>query len=182
MIICADSGDPVAWLLHQLGMWVQWLRGAAARQEQLGAPHQRRHACGHDCDNLVWSQVLAVGAAISVLITLVAHNILKQLGLGFGAGILHRAQCSPYGDIAGRGGHRPLVRNSILVAAAARRWTGSSWLLIWLLLLRVTRASLRLVVVFPEAARVSRSADGVSTSGDYRGPLDEPEMVDAAGP
>jgi O-antigen/teichoic acid export membrane protein len=94
----------------------------------------------------------AVGAAFAVLITLVVHNALKQLGLGFGAGIgvvqrgwlvvlLYVAVCLG-------------VLFAIQLLFSPPVWAACACVsFVWLLLLRLTRHSLRLVEVFPEAGR-----------------------------
>lgn len=128
-------------------------------------------------------EYLAVGAAFSVLITLVVHNLLKQLGLGFGAGIgiVHRA-------------HSVVILQvglAVVLMYGFEYWfepgLGIGLLIVvvmWLLLLRRTRAHLRLSDVFPEATRIPglrwllsapldtapKSADPTPPSIEYTGP------------
>jgi O-antigen/teichoic acid export membrane protein len=94
----------------------------------------------------------AVGAAVSVLSTIVVHNLLKQAGLGFGAGI----------GLAER--HHALVLLAVAalvggLVALDQLSDPPLWLclvlsaLAWLALIWSTRRLLRLHEVFPEARR-----------------------------
>jgi O-antigen/teichoic acid export membrane protein len=95
----------------------------------------------------------AVGAALSVLITLIVHNLLKQLALGFGAGIgiLNRSHSLVLLQVA-------LAVGGLFVIQwwlRPRFWVGLVVVFAtWMILLRVTRHSLRLMEVFPEAEKV----------------------------
>jgi O-antigen/teichoic acid export membrane protein len=89
------------------------------------------------------------GAALAVLVTCVVHNILKQLGLGFGGGI----------GVWQRGHALVLVQVAVLVAGLLLfeiylrppLWLALiSVTVVWLALLRLTRHRLRLHEVFPE--------------------------------
>jgi O-antigen/teichoic acid export membrane protein len=94
----------------------------------------------------------AVGGAVAVLVTLVVHNVLKQAGLGFGAGVgVWQADHA-----------RVLLRVAVaiaglaLVAAAADVPLAAALLLVsvlWLALLRSTRHVLRVAQTFPEVGR-----------------------------
>ncbi len=93
-----------------------------------------------------------LGAAVAVLVTLVTHNLLKQLGLGAGAGI----------GVVRRDHGLVLLAVVVLVLALAgldALIRPPVWLclpaagLAWLLLLRATRGLVRFDEVFPEASR-----------------------------
>jgi O-antigen/teichoic acid export membrane protein len=92
------------------------------------------------------------GAALAVLITCVVHNVLKQLGLGFGGGI----------GVWQRGHATVLALVAMFLAVLLLQEVylrPPSWLalvsvaLSWLVLLRVTRHRMRLHEVFPEMRR-----------------------------
>ncbi len=94
-----------------------------------------------------------VGGALSVLFGLVLHNVLKQVGLGFGAGV----------GIASRSHTLVLAGVSALTAVLAvldRVWTPPLpvalllVLLAWAVLLRGTRRLLNILDFFPELARL----------------------------
>jgi O-antigen/teichoic acid export membrane protein len=89
------------------------------------------------------------GAAFAVLGTCIVHNILKQMGLGFGGGI----------GIWQRGHALVLVQVAVLIGwlyLLEVNFSPPLWLalmsvtVVWLALLRLTRRRLRLHEVFPE--------------------------------
>jgi hypothetical protein len=118
-------------------------------------------------------QYWAVGAALSVLITLIVHNLLKQLALGFGAGIgiLNRSHSLVLLQVA-------LAVGGLFVIQWWLRpkfWVGLVVVFAtWMILLRVTRNSLRLIEVFPEAKKVPGIRWLLST-------LAEPDRVEPDG-
>lgn len=94
-----------------------------------------------------------VGGALGVLLTLVVHNVLKQAGLGFGAGV---GLWSP--------GHAKVVVQ-VLAGIAALSLVSAVvdapiWLacvvvsVVWLVLIRRTRHALRVAHTFPELGRL----------------------------
>jgi O-antigen/teichoic acid export membrane protein len=94
----------------------------------------------------------AVGAALAVLATFGVHNLLKQLGLGFGGGV----------GVVERHHNVVLLAVAALIAALVGVNTVADpplWLCFvlsgaaWLLLLGATRRLLLLEEVFPEASR-----------------------------
>jgi len=107
----------------------------------------------------------ARGAALSVLATLIVHNLLKQLGLGFGGGIgvVHRKHSLVLLVVGvfvialvtiDSISHPPLWLCFLISGAA------------WLLLLGSTRRLLRLHEVFPEASRFMMTRWLVTPTGD----------------
>ena len=94
----------------------------------------------------------AIGAAVAVLATFAVHNLLKQLGLGFGGGV----------GVVERHHAVVLLTVTALIAALVAVNTVADpplWLCFvlssaaWLLLLATTRRLLLLQEVFPEASR-----------------------------
>jgi O-antigen/teichoic acid export membrane protein len=95
----------------------------------------------------------AVGGAVAVLVTLVVHNVLKQAGLGFGAGV----------GLWQVGHAQVLLRLVVAIAALAVVGAmadvpifaaGLLVLVIWLALIRSTRNVLRVAQIFPELFRL----------------------------
>jgi len=95
----------------------------------------------------------AVGGAVAVLVTLVVHNLLKQAGLGFGAGV----------GLWQAGHARVLLRVVVVIAALSLVASVvdvpvfAACLLVsvlWLALVRSTRHVLRVAQTFPELVRL----------------------------
>jgi O-antigen/teichoic acid export membrane protein len=95
----------------------------------------------------------AVGAAVAVLITLIVHNVLKQAGLGFGAGIGLWQRKHAWVSMH-------IVAMVVVLYFATLVFEVPIWaacvvvLTLWLVLLRRTRHVLRVAETYPELVKL----------------------------